>query len=108
MRRRCHLAISVSAAAALVFPESPCLADSADIANFYTGKQVTLVVGTGAGGGYDAYARLVAQFMKAYIPGQPNIVVQNMPGSAGVTAAGYMYNVARKDGTFIAANPPDY
>jgi tripartite-type tricarboxylate transporter receptor subunit TctC len=46
--------------------------------------------------------------MSAHIPGKPGIVVQNMPGSAGVTAAAYMYNVAPKDGTVIAANPPDY
>jgi tripartite-type tricarboxylate transporter receptor subunit TctC len=101
-------AIRVSVVAALTFLTGPCLADSADVANFYAGKQITLVVGTGPGGGYDAYARLVAQFMRAHIPGRPTIVVQNMPGSAGVTASGYMYNVARKDGTFLGANPPDY
>lgn len=83
-------------------------ANSTTVENFYAGKQITLVVGTGPGGGYDAYARLVAQYMRSHIPGQPHIAVQNMPGSAGVTAAAYMYNVAPKDGTFIAANPPDY
>jgi tripartite-type tricarboxylate transporter receptor subunit TctC len=108
MRCRSLRAICVSTVAAFIFLKGPCLADSSDIANFYAGKQITLVVGTGAGGGYDAYARLVAQFMKTHIPGRPNIIVQNMPGSAGGTAAGFMYNVARKDGTFIAANPPDY
>src|SRR5262245_39772237 len=106
--RRRFDAIRVGAVAALTFIAAPCLADSTDVANFYAGKQITLIVGTGAGGGYDAYARLVAQFMRAHIPGRPSIIVQNMPGSAGVTASGYMYNVARKDGTFLGANPPDY
>jgi len=108
MRRGCPLAICVTALAALAVMHGSSLADSADQAKFYAGKQITLVIGTGAGGGYDAYARLVAQFMKAHIPGQPNIIVENMPGAAGATAAGYMYNVAPKDGTFLAANPPDY
>jgi tripartite-type tricarboxylate transporter receptor subunit TctC len=85
-----------------------CLAESADVAKFYAGKQITMVIGTGAGGGYDAYARLVAQYMRPHIPGRPTIIVQNMPGAAGVTAAGYMYNVAPRDGTFLGSNPPDY
>ncbi|HEY2532564.1 MAG TPA: hypothetical protein VGJ20_32300 [Xanthobacteraceae bacterium] len=102
------LAIFVCAAATLAWPHDRSRAESTTAASFYAGKQITLVVGTGPGGGYDAYARLVARYMKAHIPGQPNIVVQNMPGSAGVAAAAYMYNVARRDGTFIAANPPDY
>ena len=102
------LAIGVCSAAALLCAHGRSCADSTAIANFYAGKQITLVVGTGPGGGYDAYARLVARFMRPHIPGQPTIVVQNMPGSAGVRAAGYMYNAARKDGTFIAANPADY
>jgi tripartite-type tricarboxylate transporter receptor subunit TctC len=99
-------AVCVSAAAVLAVLNAPCRAD--DVAKFYEGKQIALIVGSAAGGGYDAYARLVAQFMRAHVPGRPLIVVQNMPGGAGVTSAGYMYNVARKDGTFIAVNPPDY
>lgn len=102
------LAIPVFAAAALICAHRGSRADSAAVASFYAGRRITLVVGTGPGAGYDAYARLVARFMKPHIPGQPTIVVQNMPGSAGVRAAGYMYNAARKDGTFIAMNPADY
>jgi len=101
-------AIRVSVVAVLALLSAASRADNHAVANFYAGKSITLVVGTGAGGGYDAYARLVAQFMRAHIPGQPNIIVQNMLGAAGAAAAGYMYNVAAKDGTFIAANPPDY
>jgi tripartite-type tricarboxylate transporter receptor subunit TctC len=108
MRYGRSLAIGVCAVATLLCAHGRGCADSTAIADFYAGKQITLLVGTGPGGGYDAYARLVARFMKPHIPGQPNIVVQNMPGSAGVRAAGYMYNAARKDGTFIATTPADY
>jgi tripartite-type tricarboxylate transporter receptor subunit TctC len=108
MRRATNAVVSVSFVAALALVPAASRADSQAVANFYAGKSITLVVGTGAGGGYDAYARLVAQYMRAHIPGQPNIIVQNMLGAAGATAAGYMYNVAARDGTFIAANPPDY
>ena len=102
------LAICSCTAVALVCACDRSCADSTAVAVFYAGRQITLIVGTGPGGGYDAYARLVAQYMKAHIPGQPSIVVQNMPGSAGVTAAVYMFNAAPKDGTFLATNPPDF
>jgi tripartite-type tricarboxylate transporter receptor subunit TctC len=67
--------------------------------DFYKGKQVTLVVGYGTGGGYDVYARLVAKHMARFIPGNPNVVVQNMPGAGSLRAINYIYNVAPKDGT---------
>ena len=108
MRRATTAVVRASAIAALAFLPTAGHADNVAVANFYAGKSITLVVGTGAGGGYDAYARLVAQYMRVHVPGQPNIIVQNMLGAAGATAAGYMYNVAAKDGTYIAANPPDY
>jgi DNA-binding transcriptional ArsR family regulator len=73
------------------------------IADFYRGKQVTLVVGSSSGGGYDLYARLVARFMSKHIPGNPNVVVQNMPGAGGNTSAAYVANVAAKDGSVIGA-----
>lgn len=85
---------------------SPVRAD--DTANnFYAGKAITLVVGTGAGGGYDLYARATAPFLQAQIPGRPNIIIQNMPGSAGVTAASHVYALAAKDGTVIAICPAE-
>ena len=73
------------------------------IADFYRGKQMTVVVGSSSGGGYDLYGRLVARFMSKHIPGNPNVVVQNMPGAAGNTSAAYVANVAAKDGTVIGA-----
>ncbi|MDB5596132.1 MAG: efflux transporter protein [Hyphomicrobiales bacterium] len=73
------------------------------VADFYRGKQVTIVVGSSAGGGYDLYARLLGRYIGKYIPGNPNVIVQNMPGAGGNTAAAYVANVAAKDGTFIGA-----
>jgi tripartite-type tricarboxylate transporter receptor subunit TctC len=70
---------------------------------------VQLVVGYGPGGGYDVYARLIARFFGKHMPGNPNIVVQNMPGAGSLVAANYIYNVAPKDGTvfgLFARNMP--
>jgi len=69
---------------------------------FYRGKTITMIAGGAAGGGYDAYARALGRHMGKYIPGNPSIVVQNMPGAGGNKAAGYMYTVAPKDGTALA------
>jgi tripartite-type tricarboxylate transporter receptor subunit TctC len=71
--------------------------------NFYKGKTLTIAVGFGPGGGYDLYARLLASHMGKYIPGEPSIVVQNMPGAGSVRAANYVFMSAPKDGTVIAA-----
>jgi tripartite-type tricarboxylate transporter receptor subunit TctC len=70
--------------------------------NFYDGKTVTMVVGNAAGGGYDVAARALARHMRKYIPGAANIVVKNMPGAGGLTAANYMYSVAEPDGLTFA------
>jgi tripartite-type tricarboxylate transporter receptor subunit TctC len=70
-------------------------------AEFYRGKQLTLITSASVGGGYDQYARLLAKHLPRFIPGNPTIVVQNMPGADGLRAANYIYNVAPKDGTVI-------
>src|SRR5947209_8401749 len=72
-------------------------------APFFKGKQITLIVGSSAGGGYDIYARLIARHLARYIPGNPSIVPTNMPGAASNTAAAHLYNVAAKDGTVVGA-----
>jgi len=74
------------------------LAQSA-VENFYKGRSISLVMGTGPGGSYDLYGRLVAEHLSRFIPGKPNIVVEHMPGAAGATAANFLYNVAPQDGT---------
>jgi tripartite-type tricarboxylate transporter receptor subunit TctC len=75
---------------------------SAQAQPFYEGKTITIITSTGAGGGYDVTARLVARHMPRYIPGNPTMIVQNMPGGGNVIATNYLYTVAPKDGTVIA------
>ena len=70
---------------------------------YYAGKTITIVAGTKAGDVYDLYARLFAQHMPKYIPGNPNIIVQNMAGAASMIAANFVYNVANPDGLTIGA-----
>lgn len=70
---------------------------------FLKGKQVSLVVGSPPGGGYDAYARTVGQFIGTHLPGNPTIVIRNMPGSGSQQMMNWLYNVAPKDGTAIGA-----
>jgi tripartite-type tricarboxylate transporter receptor subunit TctC len=73
------------------------------VEQFYKGRQINIIVGSSAGGGYDAYARLLARHLGNYVPGNPAIVVQNMSGAGSNRAAGYIYGVAPKDGTAIGA-----
>ena len=68
---------------------------------FYSQTPLTLIVSTSAGGGVDAYSRLLARHLGRHIPGNPKIVVQNMPGAAGLKAAHFLYNIAAKDGSVI-------
>ncbi len=72
------------------------------VADFYKGKNVNLIIGYGVGGGYDQYARVLARYMGAHIPGNPTLVVQNMPGAGSRKAANWLYNVAPKDGSVLA------
>ena len=74
---------------------------AASVEDFYKGKTIQFVVGGSAGGGYDTYTRLIARHFAQYVPGKPNIVVQNMPGAAMLIAANYIYNSAPRDGTVI-------
>ncbi|MGH8623569.1 MAG: Bug family tripartite tricarboxylate transporter substrate binding protein [Burkholderiales bacterium] len=64
----------------------------------YEGKTVTIVVGFKAGGGYDRTARILARHLPKYLPGKPNVIVQNMPGANSITAANHVYAVAKPDG----------
>ncbi|MGZ8454340.1 MAG: Bug family tripartite tricarboxylate transporter substrate binding protein [Candidatus Binatia bacterium] len=78
-------------------------------ANFYQGKTITMVVASTASGGYDLWARLTARYLAKYIPGNPTIVVQNMPGAGNIIGANYVYSVAKPDGlTLGAVNPALY
>ncbi|MCC6887865.1 MAG: hypothetical protein IT536_04955 [Hyphomicrobiales bacterium] len=78
-------------------------AEAQGAADFFKGKTVSIVVSYAPGGGYDNYSRLLARHLGKHIPGKPSVVVQNMPGAAGITASNHVYAVAPKDGTVIAA-----
>src|SRR5882724_12243259 len=75
-------------------------------ADFYSGKTIELIVSTGVGGGLDANARVVARHLANHIPGQPGIVVKNMPGAGHIRAANYVFAQAPKDGSTIATFIP--
>lgn len=90
------------AVAAGSFGAAPVLAEPS-VESFYKGKTIQVIIGSGPGGGYDTYARLVVRHLGRFVPGSPNIVPQNMPGAGGVVGANYVANVAPKDGTVVAA-----
>jgi tripartite-type tricarboxylate transporter receptor subunit TctC len=71
--------------------------------DFYQGKTIRVIVSTGPGGGYDAYARLLSRYMGRYIPGHPALIVQYMPGASGMAAANHLYNIATPDGLTIGS-----
>jgi tripartite-type tricarboxylate transporter receptor subunit TctC len=81
----------------LLLASSPAMADA--VSDFYKGKQIRMIVRTTVGGDYDQYSRLIARFIGKHIPGNPSILVVNMPGGGGITAANYMAQVAPHDGT---------
>jgi tripartite-type tricarboxylate transporter receptor subunit TctC len=95
-RRFAALGIGVSAA----LVAAPARSD--DVSDFYAGRTVQLVVGYATGGGYDDYARLLGRHIGRHIPGNPTVIVQNMPGAGSIKAANYLYNIAPKDGTVFA------
>src|ERR1700758_5093153 len=91
-----------AAAAALLAAQvfaSPANADP--VADFYKGKTVAMVVASPAGGGYDAMARAISRFIGRHLPGNPTVVVRNMPGAGGILAMNYIANNAERDGTVL-------
>ena len=86
-------------------------AQADDVADFYRGKTVRLVIGYGTGGGYDVYGKFFARYLGEHIPGKPTVIAQNMPGAGSRSAANWLYKVAPKDGTVLAvlgqATPAD-
>jgi len=96
-----HLTTGIAVALAAAVAMLPARAD--EIADFYKGRMLTMLIGTSTGGDVDARARMVARYMGRHIPGQPNIVPRNMPGAVGAVAANWLSNVGPKDGTIIHA-----
>lgn len=74
--------------------------------SFFEGKTIRIIVGLPAGDAYDLYPRMLANYMGEYIPGNPTIMVQNMPGASSMIAANYVANVAKPDGLTLAATLP--
>src|SRR5436309_4284681 len=96
--KRALLALAVSlVASGSTFAEE-------DVAAFFRGKTLRLVVGVGVGSGYDINARLLARHMAAHIPGQPTIVVQNKPGAGSLTMTNALYHTGPFDGTVMGAS----
>jgi tripartite-type tricarboxylate transporter receptor subunit TctC len=88
-------------ACAAVLSLGAMMTGAATAQEFYRGKQIKIIVSSASGGGYDQYARLLARHMPKQIPGTPLMIVVNMPGAGGLTAANHLFNVAEKDGTVI-------
>lgn len=87
--------------AAVVGLGAPGAAGPAAAQDFYKDKTVRIVVGFTAGGGFDAYSRAIARHMSRHIPGQPTIIVENMPGAGSLISANYLYKIARPDGLTV-------
>ncbi len=90
---------------ACIFAALPAAAQE-PIAEFYRGKTITIAAGSSAGGGLDTYGRLLARHLGAHVPGNPTVIVQNMPGAGSLVAARHLYSVAPKDGTQMATVLP--
>ncbi len=91
-------------AAIMIFcPALYTSAHAQSAAQFYKGKSLALIVGFDAGGGYDVYARLLARYLPHHLAGITGVVTQNMPGAGGLSATNYLYKVAPKDGSVLAA-----
>jgi tripartite-type tricarboxylate transporter receptor subunit TctC len=91
---------SIFAAALLLWPTIVC---AQAVEEFYRSKPITMLVGSAAGGGYDIYGRVFARHLSRHIPGNPGIIVKNMPAAAGLAAANALYTTADRDGSVIAA-----
>jgi tripartite-type tricarboxylate transporter receptor subunit TctC len=99
MTRLASLVIAASTVT-LMAATGPATAES--VVDFYAGRQISIIVGASAGGGYDTQGRLVARHLGKHMPGNPVILVQNMPGAGSLAATNYIYNSAANDGTVIA------
>src|SRR5436309_15613535 len=98
------LAPALVLAAALV-TAAPARAQTPE--EFYRGQTVNLIIPNAPGGSFDLYARLAANHLGRFIPGNPTIVAQNMPGAAGMQAANYLASIASKDGTVMSVLVPN-
>ena len=102
--RTAFVAATIFAAATSIAP----LASADTVRDFYKDKTVSIIVGFGPGGGADEFAHYLARHLAKFIPGQPAVIVQNMPGAGGLTALGSLYNAGPFDGTRIMLISPSH
>src|SRR5450432_3083020 len=100
MRTICSLTLSIVAGLSCLFPP-PAVAAPDAVADFYRGRQLTVIVGYGPGGSASFYAQALAHHMGRFLPGNPSLVVQHMPGAGGLLAANTVFNSAARDGTVL-------
>ncbi|MGH6767873.1 MAG: Bug family tripartite tricarboxylate transporter substrate binding protein [Xanthobacteraceae bacterium] len=98
--KRAHLSTIVAFIALTLLVATPAVAQNS-IADFYKGKTVTILMGTGPGGSYDLYGRVIGMHLGRHIPGNPNIIIEHMPGAGGAIAGNHIYGVGVQDGTRI-------
>ena len=99
MRHLISFARAIAAGVAIVLLVRT--AATAEDAPDFRGKAITIMASFEAGGPYDFYTRLIGRYIGPHLPGNPNVIVQNMPGAGGLRGANYMYNVAARDGTVL-------
>jgi tripartite-type tricarboxylate transporter receptor subunit TctC len=99
-----HLRFAAAIVAAFAAGALPSGANAQAVADFYKRTGITVNVGSGVGGGFDSYARLLALHYGRHIPGNPSVVVKNMPGANGLVAMNALYNTAPRDGSTILAS----
>jgi tripartite-type tricarboxylate transporter receptor subunit TctC len=96
-----HRSVPTAVAFAAALAASSAAAESVEA--FYKGKTITAIVGNSAGGGYDVITRLLVRHLPRHIPGEPRIIVQNMPAASGIAAMNHTYTIAPRDGTVFSA-----
>ena len=96
--RHLRMRLAICAAAVAL---TGAAAHAQSVADFYKSKPLTILVGYGTGGGYDVYARVISRHFGKHVPGNPNVVVQNMPGAGSLRAANHLYVNAPKDGSMF-------
>jgi len=105
VRALAFLLIAAGTGPGIVACAGPARAES--IESFYRGKVLTLIVGSDVSGEYTTSARLLARHMPAHIPGDPTMIIQNMPGASSINATNYLYEIAAKDGTVLGLPSKD-
>jgi len=103
MRRLQRLAASLALCSMTLLCSAAAGWAQDDVAAFYRGKQIRIVVGSAAGGGYDLFARILARHLVDHLPGNPTVIVQNLPAAGGLVMTNQLFSLGPKDGTVIGA-----